>query len=98
MERPHRHHSPEFKRDAVTLVVKHDDSCATAGRSLGVRAALIVRWKGELEGHAAEAFPVKDKRTAKQQHIHEQEPENWRLRIKRDILKNHSDVWGHHLW
>jgi transposase-like protein len=40
-----------------------------------------------LEGHAAEAFPGKDKRTAKQQHIHEPESENRRLRLERAILK-----------
>jgi transposase len=66
---------------------EHDDSCAAAGRSLDVRGALIGRWKCEWEGHAAEAFPGKGKRTAKQQHIHELESENRRLRLERAILK-----------
>ena len=66
---------------------EHDDSCGAVGSSLGVRGALIGRWKCELEGHTAEAFPGKGKRTAKQQHIHEPESENRRLRLERAILK-----------
>jgi transposase len=38
MGRTRRHHSPEFKREAVALVVEHGYSCAAAGRSLGVSA------------------------------------------------------------
>lgn len=87
MKRTRRHHSPEFKREAVALVVEHGYSCAAAGRSLGVNGALIGRWKGELEGHAMEAFPGPGKRTAEQQRIHELESENRRLRMERDILK-----------
>lgn len=35
MKRVRRHHSPEFKREAVALVVEHGYSCMAAGRSLG---------------------------------------------------------------
>ena len=87
MERTRRHHSPEFKREAVALVVEHGYSCAAAGRSLGVSGALIGRWRGELEAHERDAFPGKGKRTAEQQRIHALESENRRLRMERDILK-----------
>ena len=87
MKRTRRQHSPEFKREAVALVVEHGYSCAAAGRSLGVSSVLIGRWKGELEGQAAEAFRGHGKRTAEQQRIHELESENRRLRMERDILK-----------
>ena len=87
MERTRRHHSSEFKREAVALVVEHGYSCAAAGRSLGVSGALIGRWRGELEAHEAEAFPGKGNRPAEQQRIHELEVENRRLRMERDILK-----------
>jgi transposase len=62
MKRTRRHHSPEFKREAVALVVDHGYSCTAAGRSLGVSGALIGRWKGELEDHETGAFPGKGKR------------------------------------
>jgi len=87
MKRQRRHHSSEFKREAVALVVEHGYSCAAAGRSLGVNGTLIGRWKDELEDQAAEAFPGKGKRPTEQQRIHELESENRRLRMEREILK-----------
>jgi transposase len=87
MKRTRRQHSPEFKREAVVLVVEHGYSCAAAGRSLGVSGVLIGRWKSDLEGQAAEAFRGHGKRTAEQQRFHELESENRRLRMERDILK-----------
>ena len=87
MKRQRRNHSPEFKREAVAMVVEHGYSFAAAGRSLGVSGALIGRWKRELEGNAEEAFPGKGKRTAEQQRIHELEAENRRLRMEKEILK-----------
>ncbi|GJL63171.1 MAG: transposase [Nitrospirales bacterium] len=87
MKRTRRHHSPEFKQEAVALVVDHGYSCAAAGRSLGVSGTLIGRWKGELEAHETEAFPGKGNRPTEQQRIHELESENRRLRMEREILK-----------
>ena len=87
MKRLRRHHSREFKQEAVALVVEHGYSCAAAGRSLGVGGALIGRWKAELATHQAEAFPGQGKRSAQQQRIHELEAENQRLRMEREILK-----------
>ena len=87
MKRPRRQHSPDFKREAVALVVEHDYSCAAAARRLGVSGALLGRWKCELEGHAAKAFPGKSMRMAEPQHLHELESDNRRLRMEPDILK-----------
>ncbi len=87
MKRQRKNHSEEFKREAVALVLDHGYSCAEAGRSLDVNGNLIGRWKRELEGNAADAFPGKGKRTAEQQRIHELETENRRLRMEKDILK-----------
>jgi transposase len=87
MKQSRRHHSPEFKREAVALVVEQGYSCAAAGRSLGVSGTLIGRWKGELEAHKVEAFPGNGHRTAEQQQIHALEVENRRLRMEREILK-----------
>jgi len=87
MKRQRKNHSQEFKREAVALVVEHGYSCAAAGRSLDVNGNMIGRWKQELGGNVAEAFPGKGKRTAEQQRIHELETENRRLRMEKDILK-----------
>ncbi len=87
MKRLRRYHSPEFKYEAVALVVEHGYSYAAAGRSLDVSGGMIRRWKDELDTHKAEAFPGQGKRTAEQQRIYELEVENRRLRMERDILK-----------
>ncbi|MEO6203494.1 MAG: transposase [Nitrospirales bacterium] len=87
MKRTRRHHSQEFKREAVALVVEHGYSCTASERSLGVNGALIGRWKGELEDHETEAFPDKGNRLTEQQRIHEFESENRRLRMEREILE-----------
>ena len=57
MKTVRRKHSRDFKREAVGLVVEHGYSCEAAGRSLGMKGALIGRWKRELEDNAGEAFP-----------------------------------------
>lgn len=87
MKRTRRHHSLEFKQEAVALVVEHGYSCTAAGRSLGVSGSLIGRWKDELTADQTEVFPGKGKGTAEQQRIHELESENRRLRMEREILK-----------
>ena len=87
MKKERQAFSPEFKREAVGLVVDHGYSCAAAGRSLGVNGAMVGRWKNELASDAAEAFPGKGKRTVEQQRIHDLEAENRRLRMEKEILK-----------
>ncbi len=87
MKKERRTFSPEFKQEAVALVVEHGYSYAAAGRSLGVSGALIARWKRQLEDSASAAFPGKGKRTAEQQRIHELEQENRRLKMEKEILK-----------
>jgi transposase len=87
MKQSRRYHSPEFKREAVALVVEHGYSCAAAGRSLGVSGTLVRRWKVELGEQKGEAFPGNGHRTAEQQRIHALETENRRLRMEREILK-----------
>jgi hypothetical protein len=47
MNKERRTFSPEFKQEAVALVVEHSYSYAAAGRSLGIRGNLIGRWKSQ---------------------------------------------------
>ena len=87
MSKGRKKYSQEFKREAVVLVLEHGYSCEAAGRSLGVRGALVGRWRREIEAKAEEAFPGKGKRSGDQQRIHELEAENRRLRMEKEILK-----------
>ena len=85
-KRRRREYTAEFKREAVSLVVEEGYSLSEAGRSLGIRANLIGRWKRQLEDDQ-NAFPGKGKLTADQQRIRDLEVENRRLRMEKDILK-----------
>ena len=87
MIRTRQRFSSEFKREAVSLVVDQSYSLAEAGRSLGIRGNLIGRWKRQLEGDEAGAFPGKGKLTPDQQRIRDLEAENRRLKMEKDILK-----------
>ncbi len=62
MKRTRRHHSREFKQEAVALMVKPGDCCPAAGRSLGVSGVLL-GGEGRTETHKAEAFPGQGKRS-----------------------------------
>ena len=87
MNRQRRKHTAEIKREAVSLIVEHGYSCAAAGRSLGVNAGMIGRWRREFAETGQHAFPGNGKRTPEQQRIHELETENHQLRMEREILK-----------
>ena len=49
MNRTRRIHTEEFKREAVSLIAEQGYSYAEAGRSLGVNAGLIAKWRQIFE-------------------------------------------------
>ena len=87
MSRKRRSFSKEFKREAVALVTEHGYSYAEAGRSLGVNAKLVGRWRRELEAAEGEAFPGRGKLPPTQQRIRDLENQVKRLQMEKDILK-----------
>ena len=80
-------YTPEFKRDAVSLVTTQGYSYADAERSLGIKSNMLSRWKREQEAQGEQAYPGNGRLTPEQQRIHELEKENRRLQMERDILK-----------
>ncbi len=54
-----RSFSKEFKLEAVRLVIEVGDSIARVSRDLGIRSALLGRWKQEYEEDQGNAFPGK---------------------------------------
>jgi transposase len=77
----------EFKREAVRLVTAHGYGVAEAARNLGINAAMLGRWKRELEAHENGAFPGKGRLLPEQEELHRLREENKRLRMEREILK-----------
>ena len=81
MKKKRQEYTAEFKREAVSLVIEEGYSLAEAGRSLGIQANLIGRWKRQLED-SQDALPGKGKLTADQQRIRDLETENRRRRME----------------
>jgi transposase-like protein len=81
---------PEFRRDAVAMVLDDDHSIAEAARSLGVNEGTLGNWvtkerieRGEREGMTAdERAELADLRAEVSQ-----------LRMERDLLKRSLAFW-----
>ena len=81
-----RQYTEDFKRDAVALVTEQGYKLAEAGRSLGINADLIRRWKQEAEGEASGERLNSDER----EELKRLRKENRELRMEKDILKKAS--------
>ena len=68
-KRTRKRYTPEFKREAVSLVTEHGYSKAEAGRSLDVNPNQIRRWQLALEADGSDAFPGQGKLTPDQKRI-----------------------------
>jgi len=81
---------PEFRRDAVRMVLDEDRPIAEVGRAIGVNPGTLGNWvglerieRGEREGLSAdERADLADLRA-----------ENAQLRMERDLLKRSLAFW-----
>jgi len=81
---------PEFRRDAVAMVLDEERSIADVARAVGVNAGTLGNWvgqerveRGEREGLTA------DERSD----LAELRAENAQLRMERDLLKRSLAFW-----
>lgn len=81
---------PEFRRDAVAMVLDEERSIADVARSVGVNAGTLGNWvglerieRGERDGLTA------DERSD----LAELRAENAQLRMERDLLKRSLAFW-----
>ncbi len=88
--RRRRSHTPEFKADAVGLVLDEGRSIASVARSLGISQTGLGKWvrqaridRGERDGLT----------TSEKQELAELRRENTRLRMERDLLKRATAFW-----
>ena len=84
---PRRKHTAEFKIEAVRLVTERGISVAKAARDLGVDRSLLTKWKRELIGKGAGAFPGKGRVNPLAEEVTRLQREVNTLRMERDILK-----------
>ena len=90
-----REFTDEFKAEAVRLVTVEGHSARQVAKDLDIHELLLRRWRRKLEVRQARAAGVKSSGTVaasalvEQEEIRKLKRENERLRMERDVLKNH---------
>jgi len=87
MSRQRRSFTPEFKREAASLVLDQGYSCIEAARSLELVESALRRWVNQLQAERAGVTPVSKALTPEQQKIQELEARINRLEREKSILK-----------
>ena len=93
MGKQRRSFSKEFKLEAVRLVLDEGGSIAQVSRDLGIRPALLGRWKQEYEYNQGNAFPGQGNLNPEDE-LKQLRKENARLRMERDILKKAAVIFS----
>ncbi len=84
--RVRRSFTPQFKRDAVSLV-QQGKSVTEVARSLGIARSLLQRWKEQLESKKEAAFPGNGNVGSERERVRALEKELRDVSEERDILK-----------
>jgi len=82
-----RQYTPEFKREAVEMVIKENYTIVKAAKSLGISSGMLSRWKGEYLAGKGDAFPGTGHQTPEAGEIRRLKEENRKLRMEKEILK-----------
>lgn len=61
-KRTYRKYPPEFKQEAVNLVLEQDYTVSKAAKSLGITTTLLYKWKEKIEAERSGEGLSKDKR------------------------------------
>ena len=80
-------HSPEFKLDAINLVLEQGYSRTEAARSLDLNANMLGRWIKEYQNDKGQAFRGNGVLTPEQEEIRKLKAEVKRLKMEKEILK-----------
>ena len=81
--------SPEFKREAVSLLEQGNKEASQLARELGIKRNQLYKWKAEVDTHGDQAFPGQGGRPKKasEDGSAAMRAEIKRLREENDILK-----------
>src|SRR5207244_12177648 len=79
--------TPQFKKDAVHLVVKEGKSVTEVASHLGIARSLLQRWREQLTDTPTEAFPGRGRLAPQAPRIRELEQQRRAVTQERDILK-----------
>lgn len=87
MARTRKSYTPEFKLQAVRMVLEQKLSVAEVARRLGVGENLLHLWKKAVLKNGSNAFPGAGHLTPQEAEIQRLRAEVKRLEVERDILK-----------
>ena len=87
MARPRKTYAPEFKLQAVKMILEQKLSVAEVARRLGVGEGLLHAWKKAVLKTGAGAFPGPGHLTPVEEENRRLRAEVKRLEAERDILK-----------
>jgi len=94
MRRSRRSFSPEFKQEAVRLLIEGGQSLSSVSRDLELDPKMLRRWRREYEQEAAEAFPGKGHQRADLEELRRLQREVERLKMEREILKKALTIFS----
>tara|TARA_Y100000816_G_C25717193_1_gene378319 strand:+ start:132 stop:434 length:303 start_codon:yes stop_codon:yes gene_type:complete len=85
----------EFKLDVIQQSY-HRENIRELADELGLRVALIYKWRGEYQANPTKSFPGQgvEALTPQEQQLRALEKENAELRMERDILKKAIGIFG----
>ncbi|MDZ7720016.1 MAG: transposase [Balneolaceae bacterium] len=88
-------YSKQYKLDVIQQSYLRDNISELASE-LGLRPALIYKWRAAYGGGSPNAFPGKgvEKLSAEQAELQRIKAENAELRMERDILKKAIGIFG----
>ena len=84
-KRRYRKYDPEFKREAVRLVLEEGIPLARVARDLGINENMLRRWKSQFLDDSVNVFPGKG-------HLKPDDEELRRLRRELDDVKQERDI------
>lgn len=87
-----RRFTPEFKKEAVALVIEQEYTIAKAAASLGISAKTLRTWVADSR-HQGEGALSEDERSE----LKRLRKENRELRTEKDILKKASAFFAKHM-
>ena len=84
-KRSYRRYDPEFKKEAVRLVLEEGIPLARVSRDLGINENMLHRWKSQYLEDPVDAFPGKG-------YLKPQDEELRRLRRELDDVRQERDI------
>ena len=87
MARTRKTYTPEFKLQAVKMILEQKLSVAEVARRLGVGENLLHTWKKAFRDQGEAAFPGHGHPSPADDELRRLRAENARLRAERDLLK-----------